>query len=207
MSTVFCPQCGAEYLEGYTECADCLIPLVSAGERDDDVDDVDDVEDGTDDDVVYELDDWEPGLIEQLNDALAHEAISHSWEEDRNLVVAEADSDRVEELLDELEYPDALEESADEGGDDEASYEIVSELFVAADRLMHAPDDAAVVGEAVKAVEAAVAIPRPFGFSPEEWGRIKAFASGMGEDVSNDADDEVVVEGARNLRDLLRKYV
>lgn len=25
---MFCPQCGAEYREGFTECADCRVPLV-----------------------------------------------------------------------------------------------------------------------------------------------------------------------------------
>ncbi len=25
---MFCPKCGAEYREGFTECADCMIPLV-----------------------------------------------------------------------------------------------------------------------------------------------------------------------------------
>ena len=26
---MFCPQCRCEYREGYTECSDCKIPLVS----------------------------------------------------------------------------------------------------------------------------------------------------------------------------------
>jgi hypothetical protein len=25
---MFCPKCGAEYREGFTECADCMVPLV-----------------------------------------------------------------------------------------------------------------------------------------------------------------------------------
>jgi len=25
---MFCPKCGAEYREGFTQCADCLVPLV-----------------------------------------------------------------------------------------------------------------------------------------------------------------------------------
>jgi hypothetical protein len=27
---VFCPTCGAEYVAGFTECSDCLVPLVDS---------------------------------------------------------------------------------------------------------------------------------------------------------------------------------
>jgi hypothetical protein len=27
--TLYCPQCGVEYREGFSECADCLVPLVT----------------------------------------------------------------------------------------------------------------------------------------------------------------------------------
>ncbi len=30
--TLYCPQCGVEYREGFSECADCLVPL-AAGDR------------------------------------------------------------------------------------------------------------------------------------------------------------------------------
>src|SRR5205823_1317985 len=78
MSTRFCPDCGAEYLADVDECADCLVPLMGGTAAAD--------SDGGDE-VVYELDDWEPDLLEQLAQALARNAIPFSWEDNRNLVV------------------------------------------------------------------------------------------------------------------------
>ena len=89
MTTRFCPDCGAEYLADVDECADCLVPLVGGGVSTDN--------DGGDE-VVYELDDWEPELLEELAQALARNAIPYSWEDNRNLVVRERDSDRVDDL-------------------------------------------------------------------------------------------------------------
>ena len=81
MTTRFCPDCGAEYIADVDECADCLVPLVGGGLSAD--------SDGGDE-VVYELDDWEPELLEQLTDALGRNAIPFSWEENRNLVVRDS---------------------------------------------------------------------------------------------------------------------
>ena len=200
MTTRFCPDCGAEYLADVDECADCLVPLVGGGVSTDN--------DGGDE-VVYELDDWEPELLEQLTDALARNAIPFSWEENRNLVVRERDSDRVEDLLDEIEYPDELDESEDgeEAPADEVPYERMSDLYVAADRLMNAPDDVAVAGELELAALAVEGGQAPFGVAPEEWARITELAAGLRADLAGGADADVVALDARTLRDVLRRFV
>src|SRR5438093_915484 len=56
-----------------------------------------------DDEVVYELAEWEPDLRVLLGRALDEEAIPHTWEGDGDLVVRAGDGDRVEAILDELE--------------------------------------------------------------------------------------------------------
>ena len=199
MTTRFCPDCGAEYLADVDECADCLVPLVGGTAAAD--------SDGGDE-VVYELDDWEPELLEELAQALARNAIPYSWEDNRNLVVRERDSDRVDDLLDEIEYPDELDESedGDEAPADEVPYERMSDLYVAADRLMHAPDDVAVAGELELAALAVEGGQAPF-VAPEEWARITELAAGLRADLAGGADADVVALDARTLRDVLRRFV
>ena len=143
----------------------------------------------------------------QLTDALARNAIPFSWEENRNLVVRERDSDRVEDLLDEIEYPEALDDEDTEALAGEVPYERVSDLFVAADRLMHAPEDVALAGEldlAARAVEGGRA---PYGLAPDEWVRITELAAALRDDLAGDADADVIALDARTLRDLLRRVV
>ena len=198
MTTRFCPDCGAEYLADVDECADCLVPLVGGGLSAD--------SDGGDE-VVYELDDWEPELLEQLTDALGRNAIPFSWEENRNLVVRERDSERVEDLLDEIEYPEALDDEDTEALAGEVPYERVSDLFVAADRLMRAPEDVALAGELELAARAVEGGRAPYGLAPEEWVRITELASAVRGDLAGDADADVIAIDARTLRDLLRRFV
>jgi hypothetical protein len=182
----FCPACGAEYLGEVDECRDCGVPLTAAT-----------VAAPAGDDVVYELDDWEPDLLDRLEGRLVAEGIAFGWEENRNLVVGEADADRVDDILDQLE----------DDPSEEVPYEAVSDLFVAADRLLHAPDDVTLAGQLVQAAHAVEATAAPFGVAPEEWARIKGLAAAVRHDLDHEATDEAIAADARALREILARYV
>lgn len=179
--------------------------------------------------VVYEIGDWPAGRREELRDALVAAGIAHDFDEEGDLVVLEADDERVEAMLDALEYPDALPvdgsadavgggdgdgdgEGAGGGGADEddglAAQDALSELFVAADRLMHDAQDHEGVLSLVDAARLAETLPLPFGFSPALWGDIVGQANALRHALEADVeDDDAVMDQARDLRTILRQYV
>jgi hypothetical protein len=277
--TRWCVLCGAEYVAGVLECAECLVPLVDdqplspeavgaddepqlaydldelaasdrfdldrrlteAGvahawdgeslivrEADEKVVDplIDEVADaaglGEDQGVVgYELGDWPEAKRDELTSVLEAAEIPFEWEDETNdLVVNGDDADRVENIIDELEYPDQLPVDGEGGpavgeggtggaGADEglAAQEAMSELFVASDRLMHDPEDHEGVLAAVDAARWAEALDLPFGFTPAVWNDLVGQAKALRRALEGEADDQEIMDRATTLRSLLRQYV
>jgi hypothetical protein len=175
--------------------------------------------------IVYELDEWTPDQRGALEQRLVAADIQHHWETPSgadvgesyepgnpwvvgtDLVVGEQDEETVDALLDDIENPDALEEAADDGVDDEANYAIMGNLYVAADRLKDDPGDLAVAGEFFDAADAARTIDPPFGIDPEVWRRVQELAAEVSQAIEQEDDDEAVQAKAQRLRDVLFGYV
>lgn len=177
--------------------------------------------------LVYELEDWTDEQRGALELRLNAEGIEHHWEADTgadvqagydpgqdtpvgtDLVVGMHDEERVDAILDELEFPDALEIDAvdDDGGDDEEQYEIMSHLYVAADRLKDDPAELALAGEFFDAADRASASGPPFGVDGDVWKRVQALAAEIATALEAEADDDVVRDTAQQLRDLLFEFV
>ena len=164
----------------------------------------------TDDDhdlLVYELDDWTPDDRARLSTLLATEGIAHQWDGDE-LLVPEAEEARVDELLDQVEFPDALDEADDDGEDDEERYEVMADLFVSMDRLANAnPVHVELAAEVIAAVEAALALPQPFGIDDATWDQVRRRSAAVAHALQEESDDDVIVGDATVLRDLLRTLV
>jgi len=274
-STRWCLLCGAEYVGGVLECADCLVPLserrplsldelvgsddesiaydfdelepiqrlaiderfaeagiahawddTSLVVREEDEAAADAIIDEADSDavlesdaeqVVYELDDWDAARREELVAALDAASIEHAFDQETNLVVFEHDEERVDAIVDAIEFPDQLpvpddeeEEAAEERLEAEEGLDpqdVLSDLFVAADRLMHdATDHEGVLGM-VDGAELAQSLPLPYGFAPAIWQDIIKQVTGLRDAIEGDADDEAIIDAATTLRTTLRQYV
>ena len=100
--------------------------------------------------TVYEVSDWSMDQLSVLLTALGEAGIPHEFDVEGDLAVLAEDEDRVEALLDTLEF--ATPESAIDAGEGDPddgieTAEILSDLFVACDRLQNdATDHAGVLG-------------------------------------------------------------
>lgn len=198
-------------------CADCGVALTASPPAP--------AEDTGSEVIVYELDEWTPDQRGALEMRLQAEGIEHQWEAATgadlepgyepgdpwtvatDLVVGEQDEETIDALLDEVESPDALVSAPDDGDDDEATYAVMSHLYVAADRLKDDPDDLALAGEFFDAADAAAAAASPFGIEPEVWRRVQELAGEVSLSIEQEENDEVVAGNAKRLRDILFGYV
>ena len=195
---VACPSCGETYVSTAEVCADCGVPLVAQGETP-----VAKLLDPCDDEVGYDVDDWEPEQRGELVAALVAQGIAHRWEEGE-LVVRERDADTVEPLIDDVDNPDALDVEDD---DDDAAAELMSSLYVAADVLAGDGANPGAVTDLIDAEAEALEIDAPFGIGPDTWVEIKRRASALTV-LLDDGGEEVDIRlAARELRDLLHPLV
>lgn len=179
------------------------------------------------DEVVYDLGDWEPERRVTLDRLLAGEGAAYRWDEapspaswmtpdavsgpaspaflSSQLAVAAEDADLVEELIDELDHPDALEVEDDDG--DDAGAEVLSALYVAADVLSGAPGHAQAAEELLHASREVGEIEVPYGLDPDSWRELGRLAEALAQRLREGVDEETVIEAARMLREAVHPLV
>jgi hypothetical protein len=162
--------------------------------------------------VVYEVGGWTADQLTILTDALVEAGIVYEFDVEGDVAVLADDESKVEEMLDGLDF--GLPESAEAEGEDVdpddgiETAEILSDLFVACDRLQKdATDHEGVLG-GVAAADRIEPRPLPFGFTPSLWKDIVGHAVALRSEIEDDAvGDGVIEDHARELRTLLRQYV
>ena len=179
-------------------CADCGVPLADPADAPPALH----LEEG-DDEVGYDLDDWEPTSRGELVAALATQGIPHRWE-DGELVVRERDADVVEPIIDEIDNPDALDVEDD---DDDAAAELLSSLYVAADVLAGDHGNPGAVIDLCQAEGEAQEMDAPYGVPNDTWTEIKRRASVVATLLDDNTDEDAIRHAARELRDLLHPLV
>jgi hypothetical protein len=205
----YCPRCGSpfpehlggELLESTRRCVDCTLtvsdpPLMLAKGNDEE-------------EVDYDLGDWQVGERSAATAALAEVDIPFRWEQDLVLVVPAVAEEEVDLLLDELEEVDELE-GGEDGGDLDGgamAQEAMGDLFVAADRLQHDPLDERMAADFLMAAGTVAASSPPYGIERPVWRQIQGLAATLAEDLEEAADDDTVAADARAIREYLRDLV
>ncbi|MEA3019195.1 MAG: hypothetical protein QOI47_719 [Actinomycetota bacterium] len=198
MTVLACPSCGETYVSSAQVCADCGVPLADQADAPAAVH-----LDPSDDEIGYDLDDWEPELRGELVASLVAHRIAHRWEEGE-LVVRDRDADVVEPLIDEIDSPDALDVEDD---DDDAAAELLSSLYVAADVLASDHANPGAVLDLVDAEAEAQDLDAPYGVAPATWDEVRRRASALCALLDDGADELDIRHTARDLRDLLHPLV
>jgi hypothetical protein len=96
MSALVCPICRTEYAGWAPRCSTCGVALQQASER------IDVLSLPEASQVVYELNEWTLDQRTTLGEWLANEELPHGWE-DTDLIVADIDEARVDEMCDLIE--------------------------------------------------------------------------------------------------------
>ncbi len=155
-------------------------------------------------DAVEELDDEGPRIafeIEgldadgqaELDARLIAEAVPHAWDDDGALLVAEADGDRVTELIEAV-----LDAEEEHGADDDglAAIAALSDLYVATDRLVKNPTERKQATSYVVAQRALDGGSLPYGFATDDWDHLRSLALDLAEQVTPYADPAALAEAA-----------
>jgi len=152
------------------------------------------------DKVVYEVAEWSPEDRDRLVEALADEGVRHEFDDMGDLVVEAVDEDRVDGIID-LFTDDDVE-------DGPPVNDVLSELFVAADKLRRNARDARALGDALNAVATVVPMAPPYGFDRRTWAQVGLRAGALRVAIEIDPpDDEAVETAAAELRELLHPLV
>lgn len=214
---LYCPRCGTElpvqfkgeWFSTNTRCLDCGVALSETPP----------MLAPSDEELQYGLDEWPVPDRVALTEALAVDGIPYRWEQEVILVVPDVAEDEVDLLLDHLEALDpvgATDEAVGAGDADvpidgadggEEAQAAMGELFLAADRLWHAPTDPRAAADLdAAATFVATSLP-PYGIDPTAWHRVRQLAAAAVSSMDGEAGEEAVAEDAKALRDFLRSYV
>ncbi|HEV7719652.1 MAG TPA: hypothetical protein VGO60_00120 [Iamia sp.] len=157
--------------------------------------------------VIYEVGDWPQGLEERFLELLIENRIPHNRGY-REVTVGLDDEERVDGLVEEVTSAWEDEQPTDDELDGPDAQEVLSELFVSSDRLMHDASDRAATVRFDDASESALALGLPFGFDEGNWTAITDLVGALRDKLGEaESTDEEIVESATALRSHLRPLV
>ncbi|MFN0028894.1 MAG: hypothetical protein ACKV2O_17165 [Acidimicrobiales bacterium] len=137
--------------------------------------------------TAYDLAGWPDFELEQLRSALDGAGLLYEWTDEDELLVYETDEALVDELFERLELrgPDAGVQL--EG---EALNELLTRLFMAADRLESDQDDTNAILSAHGSIQEVETLAVPYGIQPDTWDAIVADARALRRLIEHGADQD-----------------
>lgn len=145
--------------------------------------------------IAFEMEGIGPDELVDLDARLIAAGLAHAWDEAGALLVAEADEDEAEAII-----QDVLDQPEEPEIDGLVTQQALSALFVAVDKLMKDPTDVKLARRYSEAVEALADLPVPYGLTGIEWDdlhdEVRALANlvpvpkaGSGVDDEDGSDD------------------
>ena len=174
------------------------------------VNEVEEVTDGRvdlgSDQVAFEMQDLPGELHDDLLEGLAAVGIPHEIDADGDLAVRAEDEERAEAVINELLARAGEADLAEMDGLE--LNDLLSELFVACDRLRRNPRDADGVLEGLSSARQVAQVRTPFGFSAVDWRAARGAADKLAEMLESDeTPDEDLRVLAQGLRDVLHRLI
>lgn len=170
--------------------------------------------------VAFEIEGLTGEDQEELDARLLAAGLSLTWSEEGDLIVPEADQDRVAQIIDEVLGED--DDGDEAGADGLAVNAALSALFVATDRLSKSPGDDRTARAYRDAATVIAGLGVPYGMARADWLELVAEVNALavrsegepdddpGPDQDDDPDhepDDGVAAAARDLRERLREMV
>ena len=154
--------------------------------------------------VGYELFEWDPTELDELDDVLHELGLPHEWVADGyEVVVHVEDEARVDAVLPTIRFPDELPAEVDDG--DDTDVQVLGDLFTAADRL-HGGASTDAVNGFLDAAERIGERP-PYGLDDKEWGQVVDQVDEIIDLFHAAGPAEAITEAAYRLRRRLRPLV
>ncbi len=151
------------------------------------------------DKVAYGMEEWSAEAQSALVDALGLAGVAHEFDADGDLVVAEEDEERVDEIVEQVARRIAIEDELGEAGTELeglALSDLIGEVHGLARKLDRNPGDAKSTLAMVKQAGTLADVRTPFGFDSERWAAIRQSSSAMVGILSTEDRDEDDVRGA-----------
>ena len=143
--------------------------------------------------MEYEIDDLTDEQTTALTDLLTQSGIPFEYDIDGNLVFHEKDESRVEEAVDQWMEAEAEAGGAGEFGEGSPSVhvpELLGMLYDMSGRLIQNIGDVRATDDLVAAVERLHQLELPFGFTREDWRKVRKVSAELSEMLLGDDDLE-----------------
>ena len=156
--------------------------------------------------TAFEMDGWDNDLREVLIERLVGTGVPHEFDDDGDLVIHEIDEEQVDMVIDEV-LARRQEHDLDKLEGLEAN-DLMSALFLAADKLRRDPSDSGGVLGVIEHGERLVRSAAPFGFEPEGWGRLRDSTAALIDLIQQEEPPvDEISDQAEMLRETLRALV
>lgn len=161
--------------------------------------------------IGYRMDDWSAEAQSALVEALGLAGVAHEFDADGELIIAEEDEERVDEIIDQVTERVAMDDELGEASqvvEGLALNDLLGDVRVLASKLAKNGGDAKATLAMLKKAELLSDVKTPFGFDSRRWSRIRLRSQHMMGVLSDeDREEDEVHDAATAFVEELREVI